>query len=79
MVIFGYQQIQKKFLYIVKWFKMALVEKNKPQQVNSEELTKEEYEFLFNILKNTDFKGYQVEILYNTIVKLQKNYLKNNQ
>lgn len=57
---------------------MALVEKQK--QINKqipqiENLTKDEYEFLFAVLKNMDFKGHQVEILYNLIVKLQKNYL----
>lgn len=60
---------------------MGLVEKattkgnNTAVQNNKEELTKEEYEFLFGVLKNTDFKGHQVESLYNLVIKLQKNYL----
>ena len=61
---------------------MGLVEKAKGNAVqNNEELTKEEYEFLFGVLKNTDFKGHQVESLYNLVVKLQKKYLNlvNNQ
>jgi hypothetical protein len=61
---------------------MGLVEKAKGNAVqNNEELTKEEYEFLFGVLKNTDFKGHQVESLYNLVIKLQKKYLNlvNNQ
>lgn len=58
---------------------MALVEKQK-QQIKQqlpqvENLTKEEYEFLFAVLKDMNFKGHQVEILYNLIIKLQRNYL----
>lgn len=57
---------------------MALVEKQKQsikQTPQIENLTKDEYEFLFAVLKDMNFKGHQVEVLYNLIVKLQKNYL----
>jgi hypothetical protein len=57
---------------------MALVEKQKTiklQIPQLENLTKDEYEFLFAVLKDMNFKGHQVETLYNLIIKLQKNYL----
>lgn len=38
-------------------------------------LTADEYEFLFDILRDADFKGSQVQDLYNIIMKLQKQYL----
>ena len=89
MVICGYQQTMKKYGFIVKIkkFIMGLVEKNTKGntntviQNNNEDLNKDEYEFLFNVLRNCDFKGHQVEPLYNIVVKLQKKYvnLVNNQ
>ena len=89
MVICGYQQTMKKYGFIVKIkkFIMGLVEKNTKSntntviQNNNEDLNKDEYEFLFNVLRNCDFKGHQVESLYNIVVKLQKKYvnLVNNQ
>jgi len=86
MEICGYQQIMKKygFLVKIKKFIMGLVEKNTKGNnttVQNDDLNKDEYEFLFNILRNCDFKGHQVESLYNIVVKLQKKYvnLVNNQ
>ena len=87
MVICGYQQTMKKYGFIVKIkkFIMGLVDKNTKGntvvQNNNEDLNKDEYEFLFNVLRNCDFKGHQVESLYNIVVKLQKKYvnLVNNQ
>ena len=64
---------------------MGLVDKNTNTKgnvtTNNEDLNKDEYEFLFNVLRNCDFKGHQVESLYNIVVKLQKKYvnLVNNQ
>jgi hypothetical protein len=87
MVICGYQQTMKKYGFIVKIKKiiMGLVDKNTNTKgnviTNNEDLNKDEYEFLFNVLRNCDFKGHQVESLYNIVVKLQKKYvnLVNNQ
>jgi hypothetical protein len=77
----------KKYGFIVnkiKKFIMGLIEKNTKGNnttVQNDELNKDEYEFLFNVLRNCDFKGHQVESLYNIVVKLQKKYvnLVNNQ
>lgn len=86
MEICGCQQIMKKygFLVKIKKFIMGLVEKNTKGNnttVQNDDLNKDEYEFLFNVLRNCDFKGHQVESLYNIVVKLQKKYvnLVNNQ
>jgi hypothetical protein len=46
-----------------------------PQQPNVE-LELSEVEFLLKVLKDADLKGYQVEMFYNMIVKLQNIYLK---
>jgi hypothetical protein len=43
----------------------------------SNELDISELEFLLSVLKNVDIKGYQVEMFYNLAVKLQSQYLKN--
>jgi hypothetical protein len=40
------------------------------------ELSVQEYEFLFSLIKNSTFKGDQLEFLYNVILKLQTQYLK---
>lgn len=40
-------------------------------------LNKEEIVFLLQILKNTTFKGESVEVLYNTVLKLQNKILNN--
>ncbi len=41
-----------------------------------EDLTKSELEYLLSTLKNADLKGYQVEMFYNLIVKIQNQYIK---
>lgn len=45
---------------------------------NSDELNPQELEFLLNILKNADLKGFQVEMFYNLVVKIQNQFLKKN-
>ncbi len=59
---------------------MALI--SKVTNIISEygKLTVEEYEFLFNIIRNTTFKGESLEFVYNLTAKLQEQYLalKNN-
>lgn len=42
----------------------------------SDELNKLELEYLLDLLKNTDLKGYQIELFYNLALKLQNQYLK---
>jgi hypothetical protein len=39
------------------------------------ELTQKEYEFLFEIIKTTSFKGESVDLLYNMVYKLQEQYI----
>jgi hypothetical protein len=46
----------------------------KPEQ-KDHTLLKEEYEFLFSVMKETTFKGEQVQVVYNSIRKLQEQYL----
>ncbi len=59
---------------------MALI--SKVTNIISEygKLTVDEYEFLFNIIRNTTFKGESLEFVYNLTAKLQEQYLalKNN-
>jgi hypothetical protein len=42
---------------------------------NTYELTQKEYEFLFEIIKTTSFKGESVDLLYNIVYKLQEQYI----
>lgn len=39
------------------------------------QLTASEIEFLLLLVKNSSFKGEQIEVIYNTAVKLQNQYL----
>jgi len=41
--------------------------------------TKEEIEFLLITLREGTFKGAQLEMMYNTVLKLQQEYAKINQ
>lgn len=43
------------------------------------DLTIEEFEYLFNLIKNSTFKGTELEIIYSIILKLQKRYLEKKQ
>jgi hypothetical protein len=57
---------------------MALIEKQKQNSssINGEEfsLSKSEIEFVLLLIKDSTFKGIQVEDVYNTVYKLQKQY-----
>jgi hypothetical protein len=44
--------------------------------VNSNELNPQELEYILNLLKNTDLKGFQIELFYGLAIKLQNQYLK---
>lgn len=50
------------------------VNKSSPTKIDNT-LNKQEYEFLFNIIKNSTFKGEHLEILYNLTLKLQNQYV----
>jgi hypothetical protein len=41
-----------------------------------DELTLQELEFILLTLKNTNLKGFQIELFYNLVVKIQNQYLK---
>jgi hypothetical protein len=42
---------------------------------SNNELNTQELEFLLSVIKNTTFKGEHIEVIYNTIIKLQNKYL----
>jgi len=50
---------------------------NSPSQEKID-LTKEEIEFLLTLIKNSNFSGNMIEIIYNLVYKLQKHYQKIN-
>ena len=52
-----------------------IVEPKKPKQNGGVDLTIEEFEYLFSLIKNSTFKGTELEIIYSIILKLQKRYL----
>ncbi len=51
----------------------------KKHKVEGVDLTIEEFEYLFNLIKNSTFKGTELEIIYSIILKLQKRYLEKKQ
>ncbi len=57
----------------------AVNKKQTPEVNNTEEskLTQSEIEFVLATLRECDFKGKQVVALYNTVLKLQKQYKEN--
>ena len=62
---------------IIKGNKVTSI--NKDKMADSEKslpsLSKEEIMFLLKIIQQHDFKGKDVEILYNTTLNLQKQYI----
>jgi hypothetical protein len=74
--------MHKKFLNLV----MGLVNKDNTQTVvknntpvsQQDQLSAQELEFLLTLIKQTTFKGEYVEMVYNTTLKLQNQYLKQN-
>jgi hypothetical protein len=53
----------------------SIITKGKPEpQVDPNELNIQEIEFLLFAIKNANFKGEQLELLYNTVIKLQNQY-----
>lgn len=65
---------------------MGLVNKDNTQTVvknntpvsQQDQLSAQELEFLLTLIKQTTFKGEYVEMVYNTTLKLQNQYLKQN-
>lgn len=51
----------------------SLTDTGKPTK--QDELTKQELEYLLGLLKNADLKGYQIEMFYSLVVKLQNQYI----
>lgn len=47
------------------------------KKIDANSLTKEEIELLLLLIKQSSFRGDQLEILYNTVIKLQNQYLTN--
>jgi len=41
---------------------------------NKYDLTKEEIEFILVLIKNSNFKGDMIEVVYNLVIKLQTRY-----
>ena len=62
---------------IIKGNKVASI--NKDEMADSEKslpsLSKEEIIFLLKIIQQHDFKGKDIEILFNTTLNLQKQYI----
>ena len=55
--------------------------KDQPKQADSSnliELNKRETEFLLQTIRNSQFKGEDVEVLYNLVLKIQKIYIYHN-
>lgn len=44
-------------------------------ETSSSRYTAEEYEFLFMLIKNSTFKGENLELLFGLTLKLQEDYL----
>jgi len=57
----------------------TIVEGKKSKQNAGVDLTIEEFEYLFSLIKNSTFKGTELEIIYSIILKLQKRYLEKKQ
>ena len=57
---------------------MGLLDKIQPNPKPStpDSLEKQEIEFILNTIKNSNFKGEDLDILYKTVVKLQNQYIK---
>lgn len=71
---------------IIKKVIMALIDKiqnkgNQPIEADSSnliELNKRETEFLLQTIRNSQFKGEDIEVLYNLVLKVQKLYIHYN-
>ena len=48
---------------------------SKSTSSTANKLTAEEYEFLFVLIRNSTFKGENLELIYNLTLKLQEEYI----
>lgn len=57
---------------------MGLLDKiqPKPKPPTPDGLEKQEIEFILNTIKESNFKGEDLDILYKVVVKLQNQYIK---
>jgi hypothetical protein len=57
---------------------MGLLDRVQPQKPQSpkDNLEKKEIEFILNTIKDSNFKGEDLDILYKVVVKLQNQYVK---
>ena len=52
------------------------VKQNSPSQKEGDfSLEKQEIEFILLLIKDSTFKGEHIEVIYNTVYKLQQQYL----
>lgn len=51
----------------------SLTESGKKQTSN--DLSKQDLEYLLSLLKNADLKGHQIEMFYSLVIKLQNQYI----
>lgn len=58
---------------------MAILSKIIKQQDQSTNLTKQEIELLLDLIKKSTFTGESVEVLYQLVLKLQTQYLNQEQ
>ena len=54
---------------------MALIDKVFNKQVDLNQLTKEEIQFLLELIKRSSFQGESLEGLYNLVLKLQNQFV----
>jgi hypothetical protein len=78
MVRFGF--IHKILITLKKWV-MAIIAKDVKQKQDATpvqletELDKEELEYLFELIKRSNFPGTDLQLIYKIIIKLQNQYL----
>lgn len=65
----NFKQVMANFLDVVK----AKTNSEAVKPIN--QLTVSEIEFLLMLIKNSNFKGEQLELVYNTVLKLQEQYI----
>lgn len=71
MVIYGsMHKIINKVMSLINQVKKA------KQEVVPTTLTKSDIEFLLNLIKESQFKGEQLEQIYTIVYKLQQQYIK---
>jgi hypothetical protein len=54
---------------------MALIDKVLNKQVDPKQLSKEEIQFLMELIKRSTFQGESLEGLYNLVLKLQSQFV----